>query len=173
MRRNHDAEMMELIEKATEGGDFIAPMVAETLYEDLIQTDPDLITGWLKDHAVRILTQAIRDFDRRNRSKARHQAGALTFHEASENAAESGDVTVMSVFQTRFVIDDRNTRRTVAEMTGTDHRFVAGRYTRESRRHLLLASFHEAVARKVGDRKTSDILTEDQYRTMLQSVIGE
>jgi hypothetical protein len=89
-----------------------------------------------------------------------------------EAAAEDGDYEPLSHFAVVYAIDDENTRRPVGEMTGADHRFVAGRYKASAASDLMLAAFHEKVAKKVGSRRTADVFSEEQYDAMLRSLTG-
>lgn len=70
------------------------------------------------------------------------------------------------------MVDEDNTRRTVARMTAADCLFVAGRYDETARQAKLEASFHRAVAKKVGKGTVGDAFTEEQYLTMYRSLTG-
>jgi hypothetical protein len=55
-------------------------------------------------------------------------------------------------------------------MTADDCRFVAARHEESARVSKLEASFHRAVAKKVGAGTVGDVFTEAQYLDMYQSV---
>lgn len=172
MSRDYIAEMADAITEATNSGDFVAPVVAEKLHARLLETDPDLLTGWLHASAVHLLTRAIGDRDRRERTAARTRGGARRFKEASD-ASEAGDDDAMSMFATvRYVVDDGETRRALGDMTGTDHLFVADGYEQSAAKARMLAAFHKAVAKRVGKRKTSDVFSEAEYRKLYDSLTG-
>lgn len=69
-----------------------------------------------------------------------------------------------------YSIDEANTRRKVADMTGDDHRFVAAKYGSSGRYDLMLEAFHKAVAREIGKKRTADVFTEGQYLNLLDSI---
>jgi hypothetical protein len=166
--RDYIAEMGEAIADAIDSGDIVAPVVAEKLHAQLLESDPDLLEGWLRASAVHFLTRAIGDRDRRERSTARTRAEARRF----AGAAKSGDAEELSTFAVRLVVDEDNTRRPIGEMTGADHLFVAGEYGRSAATARMLEAFHRAVASKVGKRKTSVVFTEAQYEQMYRSIVG-
>lgn len=169
--RDYVAEMDEHISAATEGSGWVAAIVAAKLHAELLETDPDLLTGWLYALAPHMLTQAIRDRERSARSRARFRAGSRRFAAAAAEAEESGDVMPMlGLFASRYVVDEQNTRKVAADMTGPDHLFVAGSYQRSANEDLMLAAFHKAVAKKVGKRRTADVLDEAAYEQLYRSV---
>ncbi|HEY9367594.1 hypothetical protein [Streptomyces sp.] len=168
MARDYIAEMNAAIADAMGEGDIVAPVVAEKLLAGLQETDPDLLDGWLHASAAQFLTMAIGSSDRRERTLVRRRASSRRFAEV----AESGDVAALSTFAVRLVVDGDNTRRPIGQMTGSDHRFVAGEYGRSAKTARMLQSFHLAVAKKVGKRKTVEVFSEEQYEQMYRSIVG-
>lgn len=71
-----------------------------------------------------------------------------------------------------LVIDDQNNRKSIGEMTGPDHTFVANRYERTARAAGLQAAFHRAVAKKVGKDLTRNVMTENEYITLYNSIVN-
>lgn len=170
--RDYIAEMNAAITEALGDGDIVAPIVAEELRTHLLETDADLLDGWLRANAVHFLTRAIGDRDRRERTAARTRGDARRFRAAS-NAAAAGDSEALSMFATvRYVVDDEETRRLLGDMTGADHLFVANGYRESAAKARMLEAFHRAVAKKVGKRKTSDVFTEAQYQKLYDSITG-
>ena len=168
--RDYIAEMSTLIEQATEGSDWIAAVVAAKLRARLAETDPDLLDGWLHAMAERMLTEVIGLHVRSERAKARSRAGSRAFREASD-AAEDGDDSAIGLFAVLHVVDEKNTQKRAADMTGPEHLYVAEEtYQRTANEALMMAAFHRAVAKKVGKRKTADVLTEQQYEQMYRSI---
>ena len=75
------------------------------------------------------------------------------------------------MFSEAHVIDEDGTRKRAADMTGPEHLFVAeATYKKSANRALMLAAFHQAVAKKVGKRRTGDVLTEEQYEALYLSI---
>jgi hypothetical protein len=172
MARDYIAEMGDRLAEAMADGDFVAPALAEKLHAHLLETDPDLLDGWLREGAVHFLTRAIGDRDRNERSAARSRGGARRFKEASD-AAQAGNDAALSMFATvRYVIDEGETRRTLGDMTGADHLFVADGYKQTAANARMLEAFHRAVGKRVGKRKTCDVFTEAEYQKLYDSITG-
>lgn len=172
MSRDYIADMNDAIEAAIPDGDYTAPLVAADLVDRLRAEDPDLLNGWLELKAAVFLADAVARKSNSKRQTARVGAPRRAFAEAARAFAETGDVVVFSPFAAEYVVDEENTRRTVARMTAADCLFVAGRYEDTARQAKLEASFHRAVAKKVGKRTVGDAFTEEQYLTMYRSITG-
>lgn len=168
MARDYITEMNAAISAALGDGDIVAPVVAEKLLAGLQESDPDLLDGWLHASAAHFLTMAIGATDRRERTLFRRRSSARRFSEVTK----SGDAAALSTFAVRLVIDDDNTRRPIGQMTGADHRYVAGEYGRSAATARMLQAFHVAVAKKIGKRKTVEVFSEDQYEQMYRSLVG-
>jgi hypothetical protein len=165
--REYLNEMAEAIRAAIGDGDVVAAVVAEKLHARLVESDPDLLDGWLRASAVQFLTEAIGARDRSARTVSRRRSEARRF----ASAAESGDEAELSTFAVRLVIDEDNTRRPIGHMTGSDHLFVADGYARSAKTSLMLEAFHRAVAKKVGKKRTADVFSESQYDQMYRSIV--
>lgn len=146
-------------------GDFVAALEAERFVAHMEAHAPAELQEWLRTHAVTFATLALSERLRRERMTVYRRAGARAF--AAAEAA--GDV---SAFTNVHTINADNLRRPVADMTGADHLFVAGSYSRQGKRVLLLAEFHRAVARRVGDQRTAAVMTEDEYLRLMKSILG-
>ncbi|MDX3714426.1 hypothetical protein PV733_36975 [Streptomyces europaeiscabiei] len=172
MSRDYIADMNTAIEDAIPDGDYTAPLVAADLVERLRAEDPDLLTGWLEVKASVFLADAVARKSNSRRQLARVGAPRRAFAEAARSFGTDGDATVMRPFAAEYVVDEDNTRRTVARMTAADCLFVAARYEDTARQAKLEAAFHRAIAKKVGKGTVGDAFTEEQYLTMYRSVTG-
>lgn len=172
MSRDYLTDMNEVIEEAIPDGDYTAPLVAADLVDRLRAEDPDLLSGWLELKAAVFLADAVARKSNSRRQLARVGAPRKAFAEAARSFADEGDATVMRPFAAEYVVDEKNTRRVVARMTADDCRFVAGRYDETARQAKLEASFHRAIAKKLGVRTVGDVFTEEQYMAMYRSVTG-
>jgi hypothetical protein len=164
--RDYLADMNAAITTAMGDGDLIAPITAEKLHAHLLEADHDLLDGWLQQNAIHFLTEAIGGRDRHQRALLRRRSGARAFAEA----AEAGDGEALSVFAIRYVVDEENTRRPVGQMVGADHVFVANSYRDSAASAQMLAAFHEQIAKTVGERRTAEVLTEQQYQQLYISI---
>jgi hypothetical protein len=167
--RDYVAEMAAAIEAAMPDGDYVAPIVAAELVERLRAEDPELLSGWLHLRAAVFLADSIARRSNSLRSAARVMAPRRAFAEASKVFETGAAPLALEPFKTEYVVDGGNTRRRVADMTGEDHQFVAAAYADSKRTAALLEQFHLAVARKVGKRRTADVISEEQYLRMYRS----
>jgi len=184
------AEMDALIESETGGSDWVPAIVATKI---IASADPELLNGWLHVMAPSTLAAVIRQRERSTRSTARARASSRAFAAASAAAdevisvsapaanASSGDVSAPSArkaaiaralgsFSVTYAIDEKGARRRVADMTGADHRFVAADYEKDAKPLMLLAAFHQQVARKVGRKRTSEVFSETEYDRLYRSI---
>jgi hypothetical protein len=170
------SEMSALINAALPDGEYVAPLVAHDLVEKLRVNDPDLLAGWLWERAEVTMTAYISDRIKNRRNASRESLSRSAFAGAAERFAATGDgaamreAVVQRPFDAEHVVNEGLLRRKVAEMTGEDHLFVAKEYADTKQTAALLESFHRAVAKKVGKRKTKDVFTEVQYVEMYQSI---
>lgn len=168
--RDYIAEMAAAIEDATPESDYVAAKVASELVDRLRAEDPDLLSGYLHLKAAVILADVVARRSNSKRQSARVMAPRKAFAEAARSFGTDKEAAVLSPFAFEYVIDGENTRRTVANMTATDCRFVAEQYERTAREAKLEAAFHRAVGKKIGAQRVGDVFTEEQYLAMYQSV---
>jgi hypothetical protein len=168
--RDYLGEMEERISALIDRpDDYAVPILAGELYTDLTSQDPDLLTGWLEAMALPMLSKAIGDRARSRRNTARRQAVKDRFEQAAK-AFEGGNREALSMYLEPHVVDSHLTRRRACDMSGRDHRYVAGKYERAGVESLMLGAFHSAVAAQVGDGKTSDVLDADKYEELYRSI---
>lgn len=172
MDRDYLADMNTAIEDAIPDGDYTAPLVAADLVEKLRTEDPGLLAGWLDLRAPVFLSDTIARRSNSKRQAARTAEPRKTFAKAARSFNADGDADALRPFAAEYVVDEDNTRRTVARMTAADCQFVAGRYDETARQAKLEAAFHRAVAKKVGARTVGETFTEEQYLTMYRSLTG-
>lgn len=170
--RNYLSDMDAAIEAAMPDGDYTASSVAADLVAHLRTTDPDLLAGWLDLRVEVVLADVIARRSNSKRQAARFALPRRAFAEAARSFESSGEAVVLKPFAFEYVVDAANTRRTVGQMTAADCLFVASRYEDTARKAKLEASFHRAVAKKVGRQTVGDAFTEEQYLLMYQSITG-
>lgn len=167
--RDFIADMAQAVEAAIPAGDYVASVVAADLVERLRVEDPELLAGWLDLKAAVILADVVARRSNSRRQAARIGAPRKAFAEAARSFGD-GDVTALRPFAAEYVVDEDNTRRTVANMTADDCRFVATKYEDAARISKLEAAFHRAVAKKIGGSLVGEVFTEAQYLEMYRSV---
>ena len=162
MSRDFVGEMRALCEKAISDTEQPNPVVAQEIVDRLLGGDPELLSGWLLAKAPTIVCDYLRQIDHTSRGRVRITAPGKAFADAAARF-EAGQSDAMVVFEARYVVNEDGARRRVADMTGPDHVFVAREYAESARTQKFLESVHRAVAKKVGDRKTSEVYTPEQY----------
>ena len=75
LERDYIAEMDERIAAATAGSGWVAAVVAQKLHAALLESDPDLLDGWLRAMAVQMLRRVIGLKGSQERSAARRGRG--------------------------------------------------------------------------------------------------
>jgi hypothetical protein len=161
-------EMDALIAAVTKGDGWVPRLVAEKI---LSLADPVLLDAWLRQMAGEILTDMLAKRRRSAKAAARADAAPQAFAKARA-AAEHGDLAALGSFAASYAVDEKETSRKVGDMTGADHEFVAARCDSAANSAALLAEFHRQIARRVGPKKTSQVLTEKQYDEMYRSITG-
>lgn len=173
--RDFQAEMNALIVTITEGKTYAVPDLARELYGRLLAEDPVLLNGWLHQNALAVLSKAIGDHVRSMRAAARagstgRKSSAGRFA-AAARLAQQGDTSALALYATMHVVNPSQERKRAADMNGNDHRYVAQQYSRNAQELGLLGLFHETVAAKVGDHRTEDVLTAEQYEALYRSFV--
>jgi hypothetical protein len=51
--------------------------------------------------------------------------------------------------------------------------YVASRYHETAAVAKMREAFHKAVAKRVGDRRTEEVFTEEEYDAMYRSIVGK
>lgn len=165
--RDYSADFNEALAAFIPEGGYVSSVLAAAFCDHLRTTDADLLNGWLVDNAAIFVCDRLGQLQRHSRSVAAGQKGPREFGQAAEQLAESADV---ELFATKFCLGAK-TWKPLGQMTGADHLLVAQSYDASARVSAMLAAFHNAVARKVGKRTTAEVLTEDAYHTLRDSIL--
>jgi hypothetical protein len=170
--RDYAAEMRTVVDAEIGDGPFVSAVVASHIVDKLRATDPDLLRGWLDFQAVGILRDAISTRERSTRSHARTARGRSVFADAAERDAAGDDTAMVRFLDTRYVVDDKDTRVRLADLHKPELLFAADDYRRQANENLLEEAFLRALARKVGRGKVSDHFSDEQLATMWRSISG-
>lgn len=161
-----------IIEDFLPEGDFVPSLIAKKVAAHLREEEQLLMGAWLDAMLEPLLTSRITHVLGRQRQQSRKVARQAEFRSAAESAEKGDFGPVRTLFETYCSVNEENLRRRIGDMTGEDHRFVAKAYSSDAKRSGLLAKFHEAVATKVGTKRTSEVFTEEKYAQMLRSILG-
>jgi hypothetical protein len=159
--REYRGEMAKLIEDyipADKSG-WTTSVQAAKLVQNLLETDPELLQGWLRLSAPTLMRMVMDEIVRSRRRTSSGTRGAqfgrqLAFYQ--QHACEG------------------HVRKVASEMTAADHRFVSGRYLRLASTHGMLGAFHKAVAERIEAAKaatTADVYDQETYQAQLESIV--
>lgn len=181
--RDYDAEMKEIFDRALDvDGDLVPTVVAHEIIARLSVEDPDLLIGWNQSRLTIAVATEVRGLLSRRRSRARSTASVFDRRRREYDSRVPGDdtdgdetrrKTFVGSFDARYRVDDKNTQRRVADMTAEDCEFVAQSYRAAEAAMNRLATFQEAVARRLrreGAETVGDIFTEETYHRLLTSL---
>jgi hypothetical protein len=167
--RDYTAEMRAVIDAETGHGPYVSRVIAREIAEKLAANDPDLLHGWLFEHAERLIWAAINERDRSKRASARVTASRSVFAAALE-ANEAGDAEPLGRFLgCPYVVED-GTRRVLAELSRADLNFVAQTYDDRARQNSFEAAFFRALAKKVRNGTVADHFTEEKIAELRRSL---
>lgn len=173
--REYVQEMRDVVTGAmetarTQGETFQHGALAHKIVAELRDRDSELLSGWMDLQAVEILRQYIGTIDRSSRAKERHKASRKAFGDAVERH-KAGDPDAMTRFlNVTFVVDEASNRMQLGNMKKQDLRYAADSYQRQADANAFEASFLNALADKVGDKKVKEIFTEEQILKMRNSL---
>jgi hypothetical protein len=123
---------------------------------------------WFAERQTWLVAEEMRHHLHADRSRARAHAGARAFAEHHNLS----DVPEDDTFATRYCINEDNVWKSVSDMTGDDHRYVAREYEKTGRRALARAAFHEVIAKKVGAKRTVEVMSVTEYERLLREIEG-
>jgi hypothetical protein len=169
--RDYVSEMDALFKQACAGSGWAVPVVAQRIYEHLLHDDNDLLQGWLDEMALPLLTKAIGDRVRQERLAARAAATTVRFRQAMQQAAD-GDTEALSLYLVTHVVGPGHTRKRAKDMTGREHLHVATRYEKAGVEALTLGAFHAAVAERIGEHRTEEVLNREEYEQLYRNITG-
>jgi hypothetical protein len=153
-------------------GDFVAVIVAEEFVRSEEQEHPRQFNEWLRANAVDYCTERLKNRINYERATALRRASARLFAETSVNG-EMAEALGSGLFKVRFVVDEENTRRSLATMTGEDCSFAAAAYRKTGKRHMMLGAFLDALANKTGEKTVSEVMSEEDCDRLLRSITAE
>lgn len=146
MSRDYAGEMRAMIDELTSQGPYIPAIVAGDIVEKLRQTDPELLTGWLYLQAISIVRRAINDRDHSARMHARSLASQKRFALAVQEFEDNNSSVALTKFlDTVYRVDDKGTRKRLAEMTADDLLYAANDYQDRAKQNAMQEAFLRAL----------------------------
>lgn len=159
--------------------DFTVSEVADECISELADDNPELLSEFMDEMVGDWMRSYLRSLLAGRRSRFRARAIGAQFKDALDSLADGNPEPLrqFSPFKSLdFVVDTENTRRFLGDMTGSDHEFVAGRYSDSAKRDQMKATFHMTIAKKVKARgenaKTSDVISEQEFAEIYRNTVG-
>lgn len=132
-------------------GDVVLSVEAERLVRSF---DMDELSDWLHSNAQLFVHERMRLHLKSTRARARSRRGSRRFAEAAESTP--------LLLEQMYCIDDEFVWRPLKDMDKRDLLYAARDMTELGNRSLLEAAFLHALARKVGNKKVGQVLSEEQ-----------
>jgi len=155
-----------LIDKALASDEVILSEVAASIVETMERDHPEELMAWLRSQAERLVRDEIGALMTSARSQAVSSSRAREFGDA----IAADDVERVGLFATWHVVAESNLRKRLADMTGAEHLFVAEAYEVSANTALMRAAFHRALSKKVGKKRTADVISEAECERLLKSI---
>ena len=152
--------------------------VVPQILADLRKFHHKELAVWQDSLGYSALMSMMRSRDSQDRATARNprrQIGEAieAMGQPDGSGGWTGGLEPISVFRAAvFTVDAANTRKTVGEMTSTDHLYVSGRYGAAAKQAQVEAAFHRVIAKQIPEGKiTSDVFSEQEYMDLRERVI--
>lgn len=159
-------EMLQFLDSHVPEGDFTISELVDKAVATLQEKRPELLHRWMMEKAHSLLRQYYAGVLASRRNATRKQRTRDEFGDLVDRHADGAFATV-------FVVDDEYRRRHVRDMTADDHRYVADFYSEKKDKYGMLEAFHREIASRIPDGKTTaDVLSEEQYEELYQSLIS-
>lgn len=125
---------------------------------------PGDVDEWVAEHRGLMFSRWVGDILRFDRIAERKRA---PLEEIIERTA-----TGMSLFNLSYVVNDDNVRKSLGELTGNDHRYVADSYRKQSEVMSNYSDLHHKIADTVGRKLTRTVYTETELRNLFAQYEG-
>jgi len=180
--RDWVAEMRDLINDRASGS-VSAPVAAREIVEELLRNDPELLRNWLLIGAAGFIRDAINARNKSQRGRNRNIAGRNPeVRAAFRNAVDNDDIeevrrvgevlnerVVTDFLQESYVVPGGKQMR-LGDMRHEERTFVAQSYRASAKEHALRAAFLLAIDKRAGNKKTSEIFTEEKLAKLWHSL---
>ena len=159
-------EMSELIDEYFEDRENFSVAVEIGGFQRWLQENhPQVLRRWMAQMERAFLARAVSSRQRDRRSNAQRRKLRV--------AVEQSDRRVLSEFEVRCSVGPEHLWVRVGDLTAEHHRQLARAYTDRGQRSLLLGAFHREIAKRLGTRTTSEVLTEEDYARLRSSITGQ
>lgn len=171
-RRDLAREVRVVVDQELEraGDTFIAAQVAQKIVNRLRTENPELLTKFLDQHAIPIITRMVGDISRAQKTAARLHSGGKQYAKALQRH-EAGEPRALAAWlDTLYIVTTDEQRKRLRDMDRQDLEFAIKDYTERARINTLQAAFLRALAQKVGARTVGEVYTDDDLARMWNSL---
>lgn len=152
------------------GDTYVAGLIAQKVIARLRREDPELLTKFLDQHAVSIVTRMVGDISRSQKTHARANSGREQFRRAIERQ-EAGEPRALAAWlDTMYVVTTDEQRKRLRDMDKQDLEYAISDYTNRARVNSMQAAFLRALAKRVGARTVGEMYSDRELSTMWNSV---
>lgn len=153
-------------------GDFSVKTIAEKVTKFMVEQEPEFLQEFSGELFNRWLVEHLRTVSRNRRRELFRATREGNIRDTLDKIS-TGDKEALDVFKAAYCINEENVWRHVGDMSAKDHIYVATQYENSAKRDLMLSAFHKAVAKIVGDKATSDAMTEEEYVKLYAKFVKE
>lgn len=172
MRQDLAREVRAIVDEEIDraGETYVAGVVAQKVVNRLRQEDPELLTKYLDQHAVTIITQMVGSISRAQRTYARANSGKQVFSKALARQ-EAGEPRALSAWlDTMYVVTTDDQRKRLRDMDRQDLEYAITDYTNRARSNALQAAFLRALVKKIGARTVGEVYSDEELSRMWNSI---
>jgi hypothetical protein len=152
------------------GDVYVAGVIAGRVVARLREDDPELLTKFLDQHAIAIITRMVADISRAQKVYARHNSNRQLFGEALKRQEAGQPRALSSWLDTQYVVTTNQQRKRLRDMGQEDLDYAIRDYTERARVNTLQAAFLRALAKRVGARTVGETFSDEELMTMWNSL---
>ena len=152
------------------GDTYVAGIIARRVVSRLRRDDPELLTKFLDQHAVTIITRMVGDISRAQKTYARAHSGREQFRRALERQEAGEPRALASWLDTVYVVTTDEQRKRLRDMDQQDLEYAITDYTNRARTNALQAAFLRALAKKIGARNVGELYSDSELNEMWSSL---
>lgn len=151
-------------------GEFVTTVEASRFVELMERDHPVELAEWMRANAVSAAAIELGNRDRKQRGYALRFASERAFAQQAERFEQGGAPPVLAV---RFVVNESETRRPLAEMTREDCLFAAEGFGRQSRRLAMTEAFLRECGKRAGRKTVGEVVDEATVERLWRNLVGE
>lgn len=168
--RDFHYEMRKLVEERAALTDSPAPILARQIVADLRKVDPELLDGWLHEHADDFIRDLVNFLQRSNRARLRIHGTRDRFAKARKEfeAGDSGALQDWLGSAVYTMVDDK--RKPLGKLTRSDLDWVIADYRQREKSNAHERIFAELIRERVPNGTVEQHLTNEDIEEIRGSI---